>query len=78
MDPDTRMDDADVEPTDDVGALPWKFSQCFGEKTVVEEMTEGKTNFFIPFLSSFSFPSFFPAGRRKNKKTKKKLNFISK
>jgi len=40
MDPDTRMDDADVEPTDDVGALPWKFSQCFGEKTVVEEMTE--------------------------------------
>jgi hypothetical protein len=28
-------------PDNDVGALPWKFSQCFGEKTAVEEMTEG-------------------------------------
>jgi len=31
-----------MDTDDDVGALPWKFSQCFGEKTVVEEMTEGK------------------------------------
>ena len=31
---------------DDAGALPWKFSQCFGEKTVVEEMTEGKKRSF--------------------------------
>ena len=54
MDPDSRMDEADVEPTDDVGALPWKFSQCFGEKTVVEEMTEGKNKiFFIPFFFFF-------------------------
>ena len=64
MDPDSRMDEADVEPTDDVGALPWKFSQCFGEKTVVEEMTEGKNKkiFFIPFFF------FFIRGLRKKKK----------
>ena len=24
-----------MDTDDDVGALPWKFSQCFGEKTVV-------------------------------------------
>jgi hypothetical protein len=52
MDPDTRMDEDDVEP-DDVGALPWKFSQCFGEKTVVEEMTEGETNSLFFFLKFF-------------------------
>ena len=47
-----------MDTDDDVGALPWKFSQCFGEKTVVEEMTEGRSN-NLWRLSFFYVKSFF-------------------
>lgn len=47
-----------VEDDGSVGALPWKFSQCFGEKTAVEEMTEGESKSnqitFILFSIEFS------------------------
>lgn len=35
-----NVDEQVFRSDNDVGALPWKFSQCFGEKTAVEEMTE--------------------------------------
>ena len=41
-----NVDEQVFRSDNDVGALPWKFSQCFGEKTAVEEMTEGKCIYF--------------------------------